>query len=250
MLTPTRSCCWTKPTRAAEGPRSAGCYNLTVPRRLATSVFLALALAWIVPLWGQTYAASRERAAAQVQAAAAHLQQGNADQAIRECKSVLAADPRFAAAHHAARPGLSRARLDCHDRGSQSGAAAGARPRPRPVVGASFTSPRSTSTWAATTRPMNSWSAVSSSGPNVPHFLSPPGEVRRKMGDPTASLELNRKALQIDATMTPAHYYRALSGSEAGGRGHRRARKLHSIPVRRSGNVYCAGSLVRAKGSD
>jgi tetratricopeptide (TPR) repeat protein len=47
--------------------------------------------------------------------------------------------------------------------------------------------------------------------PNVPHFLSLLGEVRRKLGDPAASLDLNRKALQIDATMTPAHYYMALA---------------------------------------
>jgi tetratricopeptide (TPR) repeat protein len=47
--------------------------------------------------------------------------------------------------------------------------------------------------------------------PNVPHFLSLLGEVRRKLGDPAASVDLNRKALQIDATMTPAHYYMALA---------------------------------------
>jgi hypothetical protein len=137
-------------------------------------------------------------------------------------------------------PGSRKPKRNCSKRSTS----------PPTCCGRVFSLPKSTSTWASTRRPKNGWSAASSNGPNVPHFLSPPGEVRPKMGDPTASLELNRKALQIDATMTPAHYYQALSGSEAGGRGHRRARKLHSIPVRRSGNVYCAGSLVRAKGSD
>src|SRR6185312_9317874 len=47
--------------------------------------------------------------------------------------------------------------------------------------------------------------------PDVPHFLSLLGEVRRKLGDPAASLELNHKALQIDSTLSPAHYYLALA---------------------------------------
>lgn len=47
--------------------------------------------------------------------------------------------------------------------------------------------------------------------PNVPHFLCLLGEVRRKLGDPAAALELSRKTLQIDPTMTPAHYYMALA---------------------------------------
>jgi tetratricopeptide (TPR) repeat protein len=37
------------------------------------------------------------------------------------------------------------------------------------------------------------------------------GEARRKLGDPAASLELNRKALAADATMIPAHYFLALA---------------------------------------
>jgi tetratricopeptide (TPR) repeat protein len=45
----------------------------------------------------------------------------------------------------------------------------------------------------------------------LPHFLSLLGEVRRKLGDPGASLELNRKALEADATMAPAHYFLALA---------------------------------------
>ena len=65
-------------------------YNLTVPRQIAV-VLLASALAW-----AQT---PRADLGAQLGAAAEHLQQGKAVQTIRECKAVLAADPRLAPAH-------------------------------------------------------------------------------------------------------------------------------------------------------
>jgi predicted TIM-barrel fold metal-dependent hydrolase len=71
MFTPTRSCCWTGPARAAE----AVLYSLTVPPRLAPIVFLALASAQIVPLRGQNCDAAGALDAAQLQAAAEHLQQ-------------------------------------------------------------------------------------------------------------------------------------------------------------------------------
>jgi tetratricopeptide (TPR) repeat protein len=173
-------------------------------------VFLALALAWIVPLWGQTYAASRERAAAQVQAAAAHLQQGNADQAIRECKSVLAADPRFAAAHML----LGQAYL------AQGSVAMIAEAKAElqqaldldpNLLWARFYLAKIYIDLGRDDKANEQLERGLKQRPNVPHFLSLLGEVRRKMGDPAASLELNRKALQIDATMTPAHYYMALA---------------------------------------
>ena len=47
--------------------------------------------------------------------------------------------------------------------------------------------------------------------PGLPNFLSLLGEVRRELGDPRASLELNRRALAADATMTLAHYFLALA---------------------------------------
>jgi tetratricopeptide (TPR) repeat protein len=47
--------------------------------------------------------------------------------------------------------------------------------------------------------------------PKVPHFLSLLGEVDRKLGNPAASLELNRMALAIDPSLTPAHYYIGLA---------------------------------------
>ena len=47
--------------------------------------------------------------------------------------------------------------------------------------------------------------------PGLPAFLSLLGEARRELGDPGASLELNHKALEADATMIPAHYFLALA---------------------------------------
>jgi tetratricopeptide (TPR) repeat protein len=47
--------------------------------------------------------------------------------------------------------------------------------------------------------------------PNVPHFIALLGEVKRKLGDPEASLDLNGKALAIDPSLSPAHYHRALA---------------------------------------
>ena len=47
--------------------------------------------------------------------------------------------------------------------------------------------------------------------PGLPHFLSLLGEIRRELGDPGASVELNRKAIEAGVTMTPAHYFLALA---------------------------------------
>jgi len=74
--------------RSAESLR----YNLTVPRLLFTAVLFGSVIAW-----SQTPRA--ELQGAQLGVAAEHLQQGKTEQAIRECKSVLAADPRSAPAH-------------------------------------------------------------------------------------------------------------------------------------------------------
>jgi Tfp pilus assembly protein PilF len=50
-----------------------------------------------VMIWAQTPRADLE--GAQLGAAAQHLQQGKTEQTIRECKGVLATDPRSAPAH-------------------------------------------------------------------------------------------------------------------------------------------------------
>jgi len=73
--------------RSAESLR----YNLTVPLRIAVFLFAS------AMTWAQTPRADLQ--GAQLGAAAEHLQQGRVEQAIRECKVVLATDPRSAPAH-------------------------------------------------------------------------------------------------------------------------------------------------------
>jgi tetratricopeptide (TPR) repeat protein len=62
-------------------------YNRTVTRWLIITAFLALRLA------------PGAQEAEQLKSAYTHLQQGNATQAVRECKAVLAANPLSAPAH-------------------------------------------------------------------------------------------------------------------------------------------------------
>jgi tetratricopeptide (TPR) repeat protein len=177
-------------------------YNLTVPRRLVRNTLLALFQ--IVTLWGQV------PAAAQLRAASEHLQQGNAAQAVRECKSVLAADPRSAPAHML----LGQAYL------AQGSIAMLAEAKAElqqaldldpSLLWARFYLARIYIDLGLNQKAKEQLDRGLRDRPDVPHFLSLLGEVRRKLGVPAAALELNRKALQIDPTMTPAHYYLALA---------------------------------------
>ena len=181
-----------------------------MPRRLTNTLWLALASVQIIRLWGLTSAADGEREAAQLRAAAGHLQQGNAEQAIRECKGVLASDPRFPAAHML----LGQAYLA---QGSiamiaeAKGELQQALDLDPHLLWARFYLAKIYLDLGLLEKAKEQLERGLKERPNVPHFLSLLGEARRKMGDPSASLELNRKALQIDATMTPAHYYLALA---------------------------------------
>jgi Tfp pilus assembly protein PilF len=181
-------------------------YNLIVPPRLATIVFLVLALAQFVPLRGQqTPATAGARDAAQLQTAAEHLQQGKAEQAIRECKAVLASDPRSAPAHML----LGQAYL------AQGSIAMLAEAKAElqqaldldpNLLWARFYLARTYIDLGLHEKAKEQLERGLKQRPNVPHFLSLLGEVHRKMGDPAAAVELQQKALRIDSTMTPAHY--------------------------------------------
>jgi tetratricopeptide (TPR) repeat protein len=185
-------------------------YNLTVPRRLGTTLFLAIALAQTAPLGGQPSTASNERDAAQLRAAAEHLQQGKAEQVIRECKTVLASDPRSAPAHML----LGQAYLA---QGSITMIAEAKAELQQALdldpnlLWARFYLAKIYIDQGLNQKAKEQLERGLKERPDVPHFLSLLGEVRRKLGDPAASVELNRKALMIDATMTPAHYYLALA---------------------------------------
>ena len=71
-------------------------YNLTVPRLRIAILLLASGMTSVM-IWAQTPRADLQ--GVQLGAAAEHLQQGKAEQTIRECKGVLATDPRSAPAH-------------------------------------------------------------------------------------------------------------------------------------------------------
>jgi tetratricopeptide (TPR) repeat protein len=177
-------------------------YNFTVARRLLTMVFLALVLEAPLP--------AAEQEAAQLKSAYGHLQQGNAQQAISECKAVLSADPRSAPAHML----LGQAYLARGDIAMIAEAKAElqqALDLDPGLLWARFYLARIYIDLGLNEKAKEQLERGLRDRPDVPHFLSLLGEVDRKLGNPAASLELNRKALQVDASMTPAHYYLALA---------------------------------------
>jgi tetratricopeptide (TPR) repeat protein len=185
--------------RSAESLR----YNPTVPR-----LQIAVVLFASVTTWAQTPGADQQ--AAQLGAAAAHLQQGKAEQAIRECKGVLAADPRSAPAHMllglAYRTQGSPAMIA--DAKAELQQALDLDPE---LLWARFYLARLYFDQGLNEKSQEQLERGLKQQPGLSNYLSLLGEVRRRLGDPGASLELNRKALEADATMTPAHYFLALA---------------------------------------
>lgn len=163
-----------------------------------------------MPLWGQAPGGAAAQEAAQLQAAYGHLQQGGAEQAIRECKAVLASNPRSAPAHmllgqvYLAQGSIAMI-------AEAKGELQQALDLDPNLLWARFYLAKIYIDQGLNEKAKEQLERGLKERPNVPHFLSLLGEVRRKLGDPAASVELNRKALQIDATMTPAHYYLALA---------------------------------------
>ncbi len=183
-------------------------YNPTVPRLLIAVFFLASAI-----VWGQTSGAQTQGAApegAQLGVAAQHLQQGKTDQAIGECKAVLAADPRSAPAHmllglaYIARGSAAMVA----DAKAELQQALDLDPE---LLWARFYLARLYLDQGLNEKAQDQLERALKQSPGLPPFLSLLGEVRRKLGDPAASLDLNRKALEADATMIPAHYFLALA---------------------------------------
>jgi tetratricopeptide (TPR) repeat protein len=158
--------------------------------------------------WAQTPRADQQ--GAQLGAAAEHLQQGKAEQTIRECKAVLAADPRSAPAHmllgmaYLAKGSMAM----IGDAKAELQQALDLNPE---LLWARFYLARLYFDQGLNEKAQEQLERGLKQNPVLPHFLSLLGEVRRKLGDPGASLELNRRALEADATMIPAHYYLALA---------------------------------------
>jgi len=143
-------------------------------------------------------------------AAAQHLQQGKAEETIRECKSVLAADPRLAPAHmllglaYIAQGSLAM----IAEAKAELQQALDLDPE---LLLARFYLARLYFDQGLNEKAQEQVERGLKQSPGLPNFLSLLGEVRRKLGDPRASLELNRKALEADATVAPAHYFLALA---------------------------------------
>ena len=169
---------------------------------------IALVLLASGTVWAQTSRADQQ--GAQLSAAAEHLQQGKAEQTIRECKSVLAADPRSAPAHMLL--GLAYIAQGSIDMIAEAKAelqqALDLDPE---LLLARFYLARLYFDQGLNEKAQEQLERGLKQQPGLPNYLSLLGEVRRKLGDPRASLELNRKALEADATMAPAHYFLALA---------------------------------------
>ncbi len=177
-------------------------YNLTVPRFVIAVVLLASVI------WGQTPRADSQ--GAQLGAAAEHMQRGKPEQTIREVKRVLAADPRSAPAHMLL--GLAYVALGSTDRIADAKAelqqALDLDPE---LLWARFYLARLYFDQGLSEKAQEQLERGLKQSPGLPHFLSLLGEVRRELGDPGASVELNRRALDAGITMTPAHYFLGLA---------------------------------------
>lgn len=177
-------------------------YNFTVAQHLVAIAFLLLAF--------ETPVSAGEQDAARLQAAYERLQQGDAQQAIRECKAVLSADPRSAPAHLL----LGQAYLARGETAMIAEAKAElqqALDLDPSLIWARFYLARIYIDLGLNEKAKEQLERGLQDRPNVPHFLSLLGEVDRKLGNPAASLDLNRKALQIDPSLTPSHYYLGLA---------------------------------------
>ncbi len=179
-----------------------------MPMRSSKSLRLVVAFLASAMAWAQTPSAASQ--GAQLGAAAQHLQQGKTDQTIRECKSVLAADPRSAPAHMLL--GLAYLAKASTDRVADAKAelqqALDLDPE---LLWARFYLARLYFDQGLSEKAQAQLELGLKQSPGLPHFLSLLGEVRRQLGDPGASVELNRKALQAGDTMTPVHYFLALA---------------------------------------
>jgi tetratricopeptide (TPR) repeat protein len=157
--------------------------------------------------WAQTPRANVQE---QLNAAAEHLQQGRLEQAVRASKGVLAADPRSAPAHMLL--GLAYIGQGSTDKIADAKAelqqALDLDPE---LLMARFYLARLYFDQGLSEKAQEQLERGLKQSPGLPNFLALLGEVRRELGDPAASVELNRKALVADATMTQAHYFLALA---------------------------------------
>jgi len=177
--------------------------------RTAESLILLVA-SIMAPVMAGAQTPAPDPQGAQLAAATQHIQQGKIEQAIRECKGVLATDPRSAPAHMLL--GLAylsqRSIAKVADAKAELQQALDIDPE---LLWARFYLARLYFDQGLNEKAQEQLERGLKQQPGLPNYLSLLGEVRRKLGDAGASLELNRKALAADATMIPAHYYLALA---------------------------------------
>jgi len=156
------------------------------------------------------FSQTSEQSLEHLQAGAAHLQHNEVDQAIPECKAAVAADPQSAPAHML----LGEAYLATGSFSMFAEAVAELRQAldidPK-LLWARFYLARCYMDLGRYDRAQQELEQGLAERPDVPHFLSLLGEVNRKQGHPEKSVELNGKAVELDPSLTPAHYYRALA---------------------------------------
>ena len=170
--------------------------------RPITVVLLSLVL--------QGFAQTGPEALAHLKTGSAHLQRGEAEQAVREFKTAVALEPQSAAAHML----LGQAYLALRSLSLIAEAKAElqqALDLDPELFWARFYLARVYMDLGRYDRAKQELEFGLKSRPNVAHFLSLLGEVNRKLGSPGTSLDLNRKALEADPAMTTAHYHMALA---------------------------------------
>ena len=180
-------------------PNARSLYNLTVSLRVIAFAILQA----FTPLHA-------EDAAAHTRAGADLLQHGDWEGAIRECKAALAENPQYAAAHMF----LGQAYLAQHSVSMVAEAKAElqqALDLDPNLLWARFYLAKIYIDVGQNEKAKEQLERGLKDRPDVPLFLSLLGDVDRKLGDPEASLQLNRKALAHDPAMTPAHYHIALA---------------------------------------
>jgi tetratricopeptide (TPR) repeat protein len=179
------------------------CYNAGVLRAW-------LAAGWVLCASLSLFGWQREEALAHLRTGSSHLQRGEAARAVEELKAAVALDPQSAAGHML----LGQAYLALRSVSMVAEAKAElqqALDLDPSLFWARFYLAKVYIDLGQFAKAKGELERGLKERPNVPHFLSLLGEVNRKLGNPEASIELNRKAVEADPAMTPAHYYSALA---------------------------------------
>lgn len=186
------------------------CYNAGVWRSWLLAAWAACAPAGLLTRQNEPARQSSAEVAARLKVGADLLQRGEVDSAIRELKAAIALDPQFASGHML----LGQAYLAQHSVSMIAEAKAElqqALDLDPTLLWARFYLAKVYIDLGQNDRAKKELERGLAMRPNVPHFLALLGEVNRKLGHPEISLELNRKALEADPQMTPAHYHMALA---------------------------------------